>query len=580
MLFIGHMAMAQATFNTDPIIDWPMRIDPNVTPPPSTAVLPKTVHQMWKTALDRPELELRLAILQSIDKAQQMGISGLLDIYGMQVKSIAPNPKSSQPLAIKSVATLIELDDRSASDILIQFNKTGKTDWVLLTDSTLAKWQASSMNDLWLSRATNPKVSWALRNSALQQLTVTAPEKAQGPLRQLLGESSLDPLLKLAAAKALGQVAKRGLVADAKRLAKGDIPSRLMAIACLANHDSNDVTDVAVDLMTNRNEDPAVILAAGNLLLTKNPSELVKHAQALGEHADAGIRQLAGQCLIDQITAQRVPALAQMLNDANPQTRVMVREAMIKLAQRDALSDAIKSSALNILKQTQWQGQEQAALILGKLDIESSVDALFDVLDNATRQEARVAAATAIRWLDIDSQKTVALGRVQSLFASMKSNMASPHAMESAQLIQWFGQTQYEPATKHLLEYIPKNVVPSAPREAAVWSIGKIGKNQLTQNLGNKLMGRVKDTNEMNPESVDVQIAAIVTLVRLGHHSLINRFLSAAGTSMAMLDLQVLETCKVWAESVEAGKPYVMPVPEPVTASGWYLEPLKMSVDQ
>ena len=579
LLFCG-LAQAQTTFKTDPIIDWPMREDPNLIPPTPPNMIPDALHQMWKNALDKPEQELRIAIMQSICKAHEMGITGLVDIYGMQLKSLAENPKSNQTLAMMAVTTLITLNDTTSAQLLLKFNKTDKTDWIILTDATLAKWKTPEIIDVWLSRASNPQTSWASRYSALQQLAITAPEKAQGTLRQLLGEKSLNPLLKLVAAKALGKIAKHGLVADAQRLAKGDVISRLMAIACLNAHDSDDAVNLVLKMVTDTNEDSAVILAAGNYLLGTRPAQLVAHAQELGQHKDASIRQMAANSLVNQITPQRVPMLAAVLNDANPQTRVMVRDAMINLASKDQLSQPIKTSALSILKSNKWEGQEQAAFVLGKLDVESAVDDLFEVLDQATRKEARLACATAIRWLNIDSSKPTALAHARKLFKNINQDLMSPHANELAQLLQWFGQVQYEPATSHCIEYIPKNIVSSVAREAAIWTIGKIGKNAQTQNLSNKLMSRVKDANEMNPENPDVQLAAIVTLARLGHNAQVTRFLESVNTSMAvMLDLKVVEMCQIWLQAESSDKPFVMPKQEPVVPSGWYLQPNKMPTE-
>lgn len=580
LLLLCSLTQAQMTaFDTDPIIDWPMRDDPNLVPPNAPNIIPDMLHQMWKTALDKPEQELRIAVMQSICKAQDMGITGLLEIYGVQLKGIASNPKSNQALAMMTVQTLIKLNDTSAADVLLKFNKTEKTDWILLTDATLAKWKVAGADDIWLARASNPQVSWTPRQSALEQLAITAPEKAQGPLRQLLGEKSLDPLLKLSAAKALGQIAKRGLVGDAQRLAKGDVMSRLTAIACLASHDSDDAISLAQQMVSNTSEDPAVILAAGEYLLAAKPARLVNHVNSLCTHRDASIRMLAAKCLIDQINTQRVPLLASMLADANPQTRKMVRDAMIKLASQSQLSEPIKSAALDVLKDDRWEGQEQAAIVLGKLDVESTVSELFNVMEQSPREEARIAAAAAIRWMDVADRNSQALEVCQKLFKLIGKDMASPHANELAQLLQWLGNARYEPATSHFIEYIPKNIAPSQAREAAVWAIGKIGKNAQTQNLGNKLMARVKDMNEMNPESPDVQLAAIVTLTRLGNTSLISRFLETATDTTIMIDPKIIEAIKTWAQAESDGKPFVMPTQEPTAVSGWYLQPDKMPAD-
>ncbi len=349
-----------------------------------------------------------------------------------------------------------------------------------------------------------------------------------------------------------------------------------MAVACLKSHDSDDAFAVAVSLITNSDEDPAVVLAACEYLLDASPEKLVNHASMLIKNRDASIRRVAAQCLVKQITPSRISPLASLLADAHPQTRVQVRNDLIELAKQDNLASPIKQAALNVLKQSAWEGQEQAAIVLGKLDVKTAVTDLFDVLKSAEREEARIAAAAAIRWLNVSDMREPIFTYCQTLFNGMKKNLISPHALELAQLIQWLGDIQYEPATDFFIEFIPKNICPSQTREAAVWAIGKIGPNDKTKKLNNKLMGRVKDTNEMNPESTDVQVAAMVTLVRLGQARLLSSIFNTSSDSMMMLDPQVVEMCQAWAESLEDGKTFVAPKPDPAILSGWYLQPDKM----
>jgi HEAT repeat protein len=576
MLACSSVSLAQMALNTDPIIDWPMREDPNLTPLKPEQILTQQLHDLWLKALKQPELEVRLQVVKSIQIACEKGAKGLTDIYAGQLKQLAQSQDTPKPLAMAAVQTLITLNDKSAADILLEKNKTGKTDWVLLTDSTLAKWDTTAANDIWISRATNPALSWIIRQSALDQLAITAPDKAQSPLRQMLGEKSLDPLLKLASAKAIGQIAKRGLVEDAKRLAKGDLTSRLMAVACLQSHDSDDAFEVATSLITNTSEDPAVVSAACEYLLKASPAKLVNHASQLVKHSDASIRRLAGQCLVKQINPSRVPMLTSLLADAHPTTRVDVRTDLIALAKQATLSEPIKQAALNVLKQSSWEGQEQAAIVLGKLDVKTAANDLFAVLKNADREEARVAASAALRWLDLTDMREPLFAYSKTLFNGMKKDLNSKHANELAQLIQWFGAIQYEPATDFFIEFIPKNICPSQAREAAVWAIGKLGSNPTTRKLTNKLLARVKDANEMNPESPDVQIAAMVTLVRLGNARSLQSIFGTSEDALMMLDAQIVEMCKAWSESIESGKTFVAPQPEPSTLSGWYLQPEKM----
>ena len=212
--------------------------------------------------------------------------------------------------------------------------------------------------------------------------------------------------------------------------------------------------------------------------------------------------------------------------------------------------------------------------------MKDSIDALFTVLQDSAHKEVRLACATAIRWLNVSSKREQALKISQDLFDQIKKIPTSEHTLALSQLIQWFGQSKYTPAYPLLIKLIPKNSAPYTVREAGIWAIGKIGSTPKTNKLTNQLIARVKDINGMEPEIFKVQLAAMVTLIRLGKFKTLANYLnSSKDTIMMMFDIPEIHACKIWAAFLSQGKPFVMPTPKPILASGWFLQPLKMSIE-
>lgn len=311
------------------IIDWPQRQDPMLTPPKPAMVVTQSLHKIWLAALDQPEVQLRVHTMAAITTASKMQIENLKDIYAAKLRAILSQPQSDNALAMAAAQTLIALDDTEASPLLLQRNQSAQIDWVLLTDPALARWQKVDAVKTWIKRASDTDASWTIRHSALEQLAILHPEKAQGPLRQLLGEPALDALLKLNTAKELGQIATQGLLGDAQCLVQGNLTSKLTAIACLQSHGSAQVRDFLQSQL--QESEPAYILQVALLLNKIAPQTLAANSDALLIHSDTSLRLLAVTNRIDQISAARVNQLAPMLADVHPEIRKTVRDAFIKI---------------------------------------------------------------------------------------------------------------------------------------------------------------------------------------------------------------------------------------------------------
>src|SRR5690606_10853947 len=93
-----------------------------------------------------------------------------------------------------------------------------------------------------------------------------------------------------------------------------------------------------------------------------------------------------------------VDPLSQLLADPHPEVRQFVCECLFEWCDISdpGMNEAIRDAAMNVLEGDRWQGQEQAALLLGALEHEPAADRLIELLESP-REEVRVPAAWGLR---------------------------------------------------------------------------------------------------------------------------------------------------------------------------------------
>jgi HEAT repeat protein len=186
-----------------------------------------------------------------------------------------------------------------------------------------------------------------------------------------------------------------------------------------------------------------------------------------------------------------------------------------------------------VLGETDWRGQEQAAVLLGHLDYKPATKRLIELL-RVERGEAMVAAAWALRQLAVPDTLPAVLefvrGEHRKMLSAAKMGRLPPSTARDrqlSQLVQFMGKSRYQLADQPLREMLPR-LIPGLPynppqtplesetRTAAVWALGLFHEGKPDSALVVALQSRMKDLpSPAGEESSQVRRMAAVSLGRM-----------------------------------------------------------------
>src|SRR5262249_37226283 len=168
--------------------------------------------------------------------------------------------------------------------------------------------------------------------------------------------------------------------------------------------------------------------------------------------------------------------------DPHPDVRIKARRALQALAGKMELRDRILEEAMRVLGGKQWQGLEQAAILLTLLDHKPAAIRFVTLLE-FERPEVFVTVAWGLRRLAVTDTLPAALRYSQD---ELKRQLTGPELPgrtglrleyfdnQLSQLNQFLGQQKYLRADTVLRDFVPKRpgVVGAESRAAAVWALG------------------------------------------------------------------------------------------------------------
>lgn len=513
------------------VIDLPMYADPTLDGPPQINKFHPRLEILWRQAMQRPESELRLQAVIAFGRAREQGMEGLEDVVPDLVAAMKGD--AEEPVRVAAASALVVFDDPSvAADVLAQNVADASPRLAVTTDPGLAKWKHQPAYDTWLARVADAKVLESVRLSAIESLGAVGEARAVTPLTTLAKDRSSSPQLRLAAARALSQLANTGLTADAEALAGGDVLDRLVAATMLAGHGRADAEPVLSRLLGDA--DLGVAAAAAASLNRVDTAALAALAANYVNHADAGVRASVVEALTAHPDARAVELLAGRLGDPSGKVRHPARAALTAFARERGLDAEVRSAATAVLAGNDWRALEQSAILLGNLDHEPAADRLIELLAHE-RGEVRVAAAAALRELAVPATLPAMLARAETLTADAGSTPpeqpgddARSRDHEAAQLFQAFAAMGYKESEPLLRKYIPKRAeLGATARGAAIYAIGKFHEGTLDTELASQFASRLSDLDPMNPELTEPRRFSAIALGRMkaqGQLSLLRRF--------------------------------------------------------
>lgn len=525
---------------------------------------------LWKSAMARPESELKRQVADSIAVAHRLGHDGMKAAIP-ELTALIQEEKIHPATRQAAANALIVLDSRGSAAALMAASQNGNKDLRQLVEPALARWNVEAMRPIWRQRIASinsPRRDLIL---AIDGLGEQRDATALDALLTLAMTAENPSDVRLSAARAAGRIADQGLEERSAQLvarSTNGIVERLCGAALIARHRS----DQAVTLLQNLGADvePAVAGDALRSLFTFDPKLVLPLAEGAFQNADANVRRVAIQTYVTLPTPDRLQTLSLRLNDPHPELRGLVREAFYALSKDATLDPVVRQSSITILEGKDWRGQEQAAMLLAALDEKSVVPRLLELLDSP-RPEVEVSSAWAIKTLNISALTAPILTYVQQ--RTEKDTAYSPSTdHQVAHLFEFLGRQKMVEAMPLMETYVPKRgKYGEFSRATAVWSLGLIQEGTANDALAAKLMERVLDIAGMPPEFLEVRRASALTLGRLRAKAQLAAMRQLVGDT---IDNEIIELSIGWSIQQISGEQMPMAPFVALGRTGWFLEPI------
>lgn len=530
---------------------------------------------LWMRALDRPSAELQRMTVDTISLAHRRGMPGLEPAVAKFVTLLA-DPDLDAELRRAVVAALIEFDAQDQIDTLVQVSSDHGATVAALVEPALRDWKSDAMVDQWLGRLGDASASPVSMVHAIDGLASLRHSDASDDLMKIVVDPGLATSVRMAAARAMGEIQDSGLSETAKRLVEesdSELTTVLLSLALLSRHSDAETVSVLQSVFET-SENTAAQSAALDRLYSIDPKLARPYAaDAIGSR-DVGVRRLGAWTLIDEKTVATVGLLSPLLNDPSPALRGEVAVAMVGLAADEKLRQAVIDGAMLVLQKNDWRGCEQATLVLINLDHKPAGGRLVELLEHP-RPEVMIVSGWGLRRLAIDEHFAAMLERAKAVYRGFKSGkyneaMFGP-AEQLAHLFTAFGGQRYRPAEELVRTYLPKDhTLGLHARPAAMWAIGLLHEGDPADDLVKLMLKGLHDTTSEFPETDPVRRMIAVSLVRMEAKSTLPDLREFAAVNGGMTGLACL-----WGIEQFTGEKPPTPTDVDVDYDDWFLVPAK-----
>jgi HEAT repeat protein len=272
--------------------------------------------------------------------------------------------------------------------------------------------------------------------------------------------------------------------------------------------------------------EPTVAAVALTRLLDIDPELLVPVVERLLASPDPNVRSFGVEILSRRPSEKHIHLLGNRLDDLHPDVRVKARKSLQTLAGKDEFKNLVIIEGTRMLASGQWRGLEQAVILLANLDHKPAAARFLELLQ-FERPEVFVTAAWGLRKLAVPDTLPPVTSYVKEELERIHKGVRLPNRPDVppeiidhqvSQLNQFLGQQRYGPAEALLRRFVPHEA-PLFPcpesRAAAVWGLGMILEGKTDAKLAEDLEVRLRDTNSIPPENVQVRRMAALTIGRL-----------------------------------------------------------------
>lgn len=579
MLFLFGALVLLRTSNVDAEIptDFLMNSDPEFRALDRIKDFKRDFKGIWLQALQRPEIDYQRKAAETVARAHEHGIPDLIEL-APAMETILTHPESHPSARFAAARALIVLESRDSAAKLLDAGVNHGTQLRQLVEPALARWNFGPAASVWNKRLVEPRtlprdLILALRGLGQIRDTTALPTASSIALNILRPDH-----IRLEAAAAAGEIADAGLENSARQLARetrsNPLINRLCAVKLLKNHSSESTRQLLIELAVDR--EPSIVSAALQRLNEIDPELVVPLAEPAMQNPDPYVRQAGANCFVLRASPERIPPLARLLGDDHPSVRKFVAENLRQLAENPQLAEVIRNEAMQVLSGDRWQGQEQAALVLGKLEHKPAADRFVELLQSE-RPEVMIAAAWGLRKLAEPHTVAAVVQMIKRRTVERRLRDIVGVDEQVAHLFELCGILNVKEAEPLMLEYVPKEAIRGErilSRGAAIWALGNLHAGIPDTSVADALIDRVLDDADRPPEIPYIKQMSAVALARMKAVDYVSSLKQSITqhTPASSLDLATR-----WAIRELSGEEIPAPVPQRYPDGEWFLEPLETS---
>ncbi len=498
--------------------------DPDLPVVPVVRIFPQKPLGLWLKALARPEADLKAQAAAAIARAHRAGMKGLESAVA-PLRAALDEADAAPTVRLAVARALVTLDARTTADSLLKQASKSGGELREIVEPALARWDHRPARAVWLERLADPATTRRDLILAVKSLAAVREEGAVEPLRKIVLADKTPGAVRLEAARALGTLRTRGLEKDALRLISDEsprgLPARLAAAALLRGHRGDEAVKLLQRLAGDR--EATVVRLAVARLIEIDPRLVLGVLDRLLASPDPALRGQGVDVLSRLPQEKHAALLGARLDDLHPGVRGQAWQALEKFAAKKELREAVLARGTTLLEAS-WRGQEQAMVLLARLDHKPAAAAMLQRL-SAERAEVFVTAAWGLRKLAVADT----LPEVQRFVTDEHQRQLAKQRLpgrddvahflvdyQLSQLNQLLGQQKYRPADDVLRRFVPKVPFPrlGEARASAIWALGLIHEDRNVPALAKALQGRLLDMS-IPPEDLRVKWMAGVTLGRM-----------------------------------------------------------------
>ena len=574
ILLVAIATVFVGTVDAEILPDFLMDTDPDCRPLPPNEVDPMPQHvRLWIEVLNRPEIDYQRMAAESITLAHKKGVPNLGEAIPILEKIL--DGESSHPAARFAAArALITLDSRDSASKLLEAALRGGSDLRQLVEPALAEWDFAPLRPVWIERLESadkqPRRELLLAMRGIQRVRETS---ALPTLRKIALDLLRVPDYRLAAAAAAGELAESGLESDAELLILEKRQSSNVNCRCaihlLRRHSGEAARRLLIGL--SGEAEPSIVAAALERLNEIDSNLVLPLAEAAMKNADANVRLEGAAAYLKLPTIERIEPLAELLNDPHPGVRRHICDGLLRLAEQPGLNDTVRAAGIRIAAGDRWQGQEQAALLLGSLEHQPASGRFVELLESP-RQEVMVSSAWALRKIADRQTIPAIVETIRRQTIARKTSTTPGLDQQVAHLLEACGKMKAAEAEKDMIGYIPKEgYLGFRSRGAGIWSLGRLHEGKPDAKVAGLLIERVNDEGTMPPEFILIKQMSIISLGRMQAKEYAPQFrvLLEKGNSNDPISL-----ARRWAMKELTGEEFPVPLPDVGGPGTWFLNPV------